>query len=307
MNGPIRGIFPALLTAYDEEGELDSQLLSAVVGRLLTQGAQGFFVCGTSAEFTALTLSEREAITELVLAEVTGQVPVAVHVSAPRVEDSIRLAQHAARRGAAAISTVPPYYYSPRTSTVLDYLREIASATDLPFYYYHIPGCTGQSLDTALLDELLQLPNFVGLKFSDPNFVLFQQLKRHAGSDAQFVCGVDCMLLSSLLLGGEGAVGSTYNFLLPLFAKEWKAYARGELETARSLQAQANKLVLLLDDYPHIAAVKETLRILDLDIGEPRPPLCRLHPDEKKELAGQLADNGLWEVTGIAPMLSSVS
>ena len=307
MTGPIRGIFPALLTAYDAEGELDSQLLRALISRLLTQGAQGFFICGTSAEFTVLSVDERETVAEIALSEVTGQVPVAVHVGAPRVEDAIRLAQHAARRGADAISSVPPYYYPTRSTTVIEYLREIATATTLPFYYYHIPSCTGQPLDVALLDELLKLPNFVGLKFSDPNFVLFQQLKRHAASRAQFICGADCMLLSSLMLGGEGAVGSTYNFLLPLFVKEWKAYTRGELDTAQSVQAQANKLILLLDDYPHIAAVKEALRILDLSIGEPRPPLSRMDPSEKEELAEQLMKNGLWDIAGITPLLRNVS
>ncbi len=298
---PIRGIFPALVTTYDKSGGIDTALQRELISRLIAQGAHGFFICGTTAEFPVLALEEREKLTELVASEVTGQVPITVHVASPQVGDAVRLAQHAARAGAQAISSIPPYYYPTRRSSALDYLREIATSTELPFYYYHIPGCTGFPIDVAFAEQLVKLPNFAGMKWSDPNFALFQQVQSAIGNAYQFVCGVDCMFLSSLLLGGQGAVGSNYNYLLPVFRRMWAEYESGDLVKARELQLLANRFINVIDRYPNIAAVKGTLSVLDFDVGGPRAPISDLDAKEKTELKAALEAAGLWEIEGISP------
>jgi N-acetylneuraminate lyase len=300
MNRHIQGIIPALVTAFDARGELEPRLQRALVSRLLTQGVHGLFVGGTTGEFPHLTLEERERLTELVAAEVSSQVPIIVHVGTPRIQDAVRLAQHAARIGVHAVATVPPYYYSYRPPAVLDYVEEIATATDLPCYYYHIPTCTGQAIDGAFLERLREVPNVVGLKYSQPDFSTFKRLKESAGPDFQFFCGVDTMLFPSLMMGAAGGVGSMYNFLTPLFVLVWKAYRRGDYRAAHAAQAEADRIITLLERFPIIAAVKETLRILDLDVGPPRPPLSHLSSSESERLAGALMEAGIWEIEGIA-------
>ena len=122
MNRPVHGVIPAMVTAFDERGDFDPAVQRALVSRLLTQGAHGLFVGGTTGEFPHLTLEEREHLTELVATEVSGEVPIIVHVGTPRLPDAVRLAQHAARIGVQAVSTVPPHYYSYRPPAVLDRL-----------------------------------------------------------------------------------------------------------------------------------------------------------------------------------------
>ena len=305
MNRSIQGIIPALLTAFDSRVELDLRVQKELVSRLLTQGAHGIFVGGTTGEFPHLTLEERESLAELVAAEVAGQVAVIVHVGTPRVQDAVRLAQQAARLGVQAISTVPPYYYSYRRAAVLDYVEEIATATDLPCYYYHIPECTGQTVDTAFLERLLGLPNLVGMKYSETSFVDFKRFERCVGPDFQLLCGVDTMVFPALVLGADGAVGSMYNFLTPLFLTLWKAYQAGDNVAASNAQTRADRVIAVLERYPVIAAVKETLRLLDLDLGPPRPPLNQLRPEDARQLASALLEAGVWEIDGVAPMTSS--
>ncbi len=298
----VQGVIPALVTAFDPRGEFDPGIQRALVSRLITQGAHGLFVGGTTGEFPHLTLEEREHLAELVATEVSGEVPIIVHVGTPRIQDAVRLAQHAARIGVQAVSTVPPHYYSYRPPAVLDYVEEIATATDLPCYYYHIPSCTAQEIDDAFLKRLLEIPNIAGLKYSQPDFATFKRLKQAAGPDFQFLCGVDTMFLPSLMLGGAGGIGSTYNFLTPLFLTIWKAYQKGDYRTAQAAQARADHIIATLERFPIIAAVKETLRILDLDVGSPRPPLSRLRSAEPSRLAEALMEAGVWEIDGVAQM-----
>lgn len=304
MKRSIGGIIPALVTAFDARGELDPKIQRALVARVVTQGAHGVFVGGTTGEFPHLTLEEREYLTELVAAEVSGQVPIIVHVGTPRIQDAVRLAQHAARVGVEAVSTVPPYYYSYRRPAALDYIEEVATATDLPCYYYHIPGCTGQAVDGALFEGLLRIPNLVGLKYSQPDFSTFKRLKQMAGPDFRLLCGVDTMLLPALMLGAAGGVGSMYNFLTPLFLWVWKAFRTRDYDAAHVTQTRADRIIARLERYPIVAAVKETLRILDLDVGPPRPPLSQLSPAEAQQLAKDLMEERVWEIEGVATLAS---
>ena len=232
--------------------------------------------------------------------EVSGQVPIIVHVGTPRTQDAVRLAQQAARVGAQAISTVPPYYYSFRSAALLEYLGEIATATDLPCYYYHIPECTGLAIDNAFLEDLLKLPNLVGMKYSQPAFADFKQLRGCAGQDFQFLCGVDTMLFPALVMGARGGVGSMYNFLTPLFLTVWEAYQAGDYSSASAAQAWADRIIAVLNRYPTVAALKETLRLLDLDVGLPRPPLSQLRSAEARQIAHALMEARLWEIDGVA-------
>lgn len=297
MHRPLEGIIPALHTAYDAQEEIDFNLQRDLIQRLASQGVHGLFLCGTSAEFPFLTLEEREKLTELVAAEVLGQVPIIVHVGAPRPRDAVRLAQHAAGLGVQALSSVPPYYYSYRPRAVIDYLQEVASSTELPFYYYHLPDRTGVHLDERLWEQILSVPNLAGIKYSHGDLAFQQRLLEMAGPKLRLFCGSDEILLPSLVAGASGAIGSTYNFLAPLFIPLWNAHREGKIGEARALQARASKLIAVLMRYPGIAASKEALSLLGIDLGPPRLPLSRLTPEEKASLKRELEAAGFLEAT----------
>jgi hypothetical protein len=78
----------------------------------------------------------------------------------------------------------------------------VGGATDLPFYVYwvganadksvdalqvvqgmsHSAGSTGAAACLQYLEAMKSVPNFRGVKFTDTNFYLFQQLRYHAPS-----------------------------------------------------------------------------------------------------------------------------
>jgi N-acetylneuraminate lyase len=292
----LHGIFPALHTASGPDEALDLATQRRLVRRLLDQGVHGLFVCGTSGEFPFLDLSEREAIAELVLSETAGQVPVVVHVAAPRPGDAVRLARHAARHGAQAVSCVPPYYFEYREDAVLEYFREVALATDLPFLAYHIPERTRFGFSAGFVEEVLKLPNLAGFKLSDGDLFFLERLAARASGRLALFSGQDEVLLPALAAGATGAIGSTFNFLAPVFLGLWKAFQAGDLATAAGAQQRANRIIAVLDRYPPIAASKAALSLLGLDCGPPRRPQSRLGAVEAKRLDDDLRGAGLFEV-----------
>jgi N-acetylneuraminate lyase len=278
---PLEGIIPALLTGFDRGEDLDPGSIRALTSRLVSEGVHGLFLCGTSGEFHLLSLEERERIVELVCDEAAGQVAIIVHVAAPRTRDAIRLAQHAARLGADAVSSVPPLYYEYRPETVLEYVAEVSGATSLPFLYYHIPGRTGVEIDIRFVEKLASIPRVAGMKFSHGDLATLAEFREAAGTRFLVFCGTDEVLYQALTAGAAGGIGSTYNFLPELNVNLWKAFTAGRWPEAAAAQAAALRTILPLSAYPGIAATKEAVRRrFGIDLGQPRSPQDRLRPEE---------------------------
>lgn len=290
----IGGIIPALCTAFDEREELDLAAEQQLVERLVAEGVHGLFACGTSGEFPLLTLEERERLLECVVAAAAGRVPVIAHVGAPRLPDVFRLVRHADRCDAAALAAVPPYYYATTADAVLAFFREVADWTDLPFFAYHIPARTGFRLTPELVREaLVTIPRFAGVKYSEPDMWLLERLMDAGGGHLTFLSGSDETLASAAAVGVHGAVGSTFNFLAPLFLDLWSRLHEGRWEEARRLQARANAVIAVLHRYPDVAGLKEALRLSGRNCGKPRRPLPRLGKDALRNLRSDLEAAGL--------------
>ena len=106
----VRGIWPALCTAFDDSGERgDTARQRALVRALIETGVQGFFICGGTGEGRAMSAAERMEVTEVVADEVAGAVRIVVQVGATSTESAVELARHAAQvRGIDGVASVAP-------------------------------------------------------------------------------------------------------------------------------------------------------------------------------------------------------
>ena len=111
--------------------------------------------------------------------------------------------------------------------------------------------------------------------------------------------GVDDMLLSALVVGGKGAVGSTYNFAAPLYNEVIRAFNAGELESARDTMAVAVIMIRLILRYRGMPGLKATMKIIGQDCGPTRLPCVKLGDDEMDNLRRDLKSINLFERLGI--------
>ena len=88
----IKGVMPALMTPYDNNGAVNFDMIRRIVTLQINEGAGGFFVCGSSGEGLLLTPDERKRIARTVIETVAGQVPIIVHVGAVSTQESAMLA-----------------------------------------------------------------------------------------------------------------------------------------------------------------------------------------------------------------------
>jgi len=311
MRPPRSGLVAAAFTPMHADGSLAPERVGPMVDHLVGQQVASVFVCGTTGEGPSLAVAERETLAEAFVEAAAGRLPVIVHVGHNSLAEARRLAAHAQRIGADAISAVAPSYFKPNSAEALvRSLAEItAAAPELPFYYYHIPSMTGVSVDLfELVDRAAgELPTMAGLKYTASTLDELVALLALQGSrpfDVFF--GRDEMLLAALAVGAQGAIGSTYNFAGRLYRRLIDAFARGDLEEARRCQARSVAMIRTILGLkvqgsgfrtPHspLAAQKAVMALVGADCGPVRLPLLPLGPTETAALESELRSIGFFD------------
>jgi N-acetylneuraminate lyase len=274
------------------DGSINLDQIPRMVDHLKQTGITGIYVCGSTGEGMSLTTSERMELTEAFVEATAGEMKVVAQVGHNSVEEARRLAQHAWNAGADVISaTAPSYYKIHRVEVLVDTMAHIASAApDAPFYYYHIPTLTGSSINVTRFMEVAsrKLPNLVGLKYTAPLIHEFQACQNVCDARFDVLWGTDEMLLSALVVGATGAIGSTYNVKALWDRRIIAAYESGEMEVAAELQLRAVEFVDILLAYPFHAAVKSLLTRMGIECGPCRLPVENLSTAEESQLHARL-------------------
>lgn len=280
----FKGIIPALITPYDDKGEISDPAARKLVRHLLNKRVDGFYLSGSTGEGFLQSVSERERFLEIVVDEVQGSVPVIAHVGAMDTATCVELTKHAARTGADAVSSVAPFYYKHGQEQVRGHYLEIASAADIPLIIYHFPAMTGVQSTVRFYEELSKENNIIGVKFTSKDTFELQQLLEACGPDFRVFNGPDECLLAGLAVGCCGAIGSTYNIMPELFVELYRKFQAGELDEARRLQAKANRVIAELLKYDFIAFEREILKLQGIEVGPPRKPIQQLTEEERSQI-----------------------
>ncbi|KAA3660192.1 MAG: N-acetylneuraminate lyase [Calditrichaeota bacterium] len=295
----IKGIIPAVFTPIKTNGDIDLAKIKPVSEFLIEEKVGAFYVCGSTGEGPLLTTRERQQVTEAYIDAVAGRVNVIVQVGHNAIKDAVILARHAANSGANAISAVPPGYFKLNSLSVLiDCMAEIAAAApDLSFYYYHVPVITGVDFD--MLDFLKQgrkkIPNLRGIKYTKPTIFEMQACLELENQQFEIFFGTDEMMLSALVVGARGMVGSTFNFAAPLYNSLIKAFDAKNLDKARSLQYNAVKMVRIFYKYGGQPAIKATMKLIGLDCGHNLLPHQTLDAAQIDSLKNDLTSIGFFD------------
>jgi len=291
------GIYPALVTPSDASGGVNVPALEALVDYLLGKGIDGLYIGGTTGEGIFMSAAERQTLAEVVLRRVNGRIPVIVHVAAVAFADAKALAQHAAAHGANGIASIMPPLYNSAASVVA-YYRALAAATpDLPFFSYilnpHIDPVT-------VMRELQQtVPNLIGAKYTGPNMYEMRQIMDMNQGKWVMFSGMDEECVYAAMMGVNGAIGSTLNIMPGVFRVIREAVKQGDLQAAQDMQLRVNRVISAMIEVGYGAALRETLRMIGIDAGEPRLPSLPLSAEAKAALRRKLGACGFAELVAL--------
>jgi len=258
----FEGLHAALLTPLREDRSLNVAVAQRLMVHLLAQGLSGVYVAGTTGEGMRLSLETRRELVDGLMEALPPGKRLLVHVGTPEVRDAIQLAEHAARAGAHAVSSLPP---GGDAETVRRYYQELAAHSPLPVILYHFPKIAPHAFQRPEeLFAVCELPNVLGVKFTDFQLQLLQQLVKRG---KLVFNGYDEVLVAGLLMGAQGGIGTTYNLLAEPYMAIARAAEGADWELARTLQSEVNDVLEILFRYPFFPAVREAVKYLGFDCG----------------------------------------
>ena len=296
----LQGLVAAPYTPFDKNGNLMLETIDRYADHLSDCNISGVFVCGTTGESLSLTTEERMQVLEKWVSVRDEKLKVICHIGSNCLTESIILARHACSTGAWAVGCMAPTFFKPANAEDLGiYLKQIAdSVPDMPFYYYHFPALTGVDIKAS---EVLKyasssIPNLQGIKFTHSDFYDMQKCIAFEGGRYNILSGYDEVLVCGLVLGVKAAVGSTYNYMAPVYHSLWKALSSGDMAKARELQLYSVKVVDILVRYRgSTVAGKVIMEFLGIDCGPCRLPLNTLSEDEKNQMKNELIEIGFFD------------
>ncbi|MCC6164090.1 MAG: dihydrodipicolinate synthase family protein [Acidobacteria bacterium] len=279
LSGPLHDLVAATHTPFADDGALAVDVVPVQAAFLAARSIRTVFISGSTGECHSLTHAERLALYDAWAdAGPAHGVTVIAHVGGNAIGDARVLARHAASLGLAATSAMAPSYFKPASVTALvDWCAAIAAeATDLPFYFYDIPALTGVALpmDRFLPEAMTRIPNFAGIKFTNPDLIAYRRCLDVTGDRADLPWGVDESLLGALATGARGGVGSTYNFAPGLYRALIAAFERGDMTEAQRLQSQSIALVDAIAATGYLGTAKALMARLGVPVGRARAPLA---------------------------------
>ena len=218
----IVGLVAAPFSPMDEKGSVEYQRIGDYYDFLEKNGIAGAFINGSTGEGVSLSAKEKMTITEhwMARARQKRSVKIINLVGGTSYAECIDQAQHSADQSVDAIAVIAPYYFKPASAKQLaGFCAKVAeSVPQLPVYFYHIPVLTGCYI--PMLDFLKEaapiIPNLAGIKYTHEDFMDFLSCLRFMDGKFDMLWGRDENLLSALVLGARGRVGSTYNYAAPL-------------------------------------------------------------------------------------------
>ena len=275
MNRNIRkeifqGVWPALFTPVHQDGHLNSKDLEKLIELQVSQGVDGIYLLGSTGQGFLFNEQERMRIAEEAISIINNRLPVMVHVGALNTEESVRLARHAARLGADAISSVGPIYYPATVPMALEHYRKIATATDRPFFPYQIGNFKPTD---EFISRLSEIPNVEGMKLTTTNLLEISSIYHKGKKGWSLFSGADELLCHSDLCGTAGAIGSTYNLVGGTCKAIRAGFLNGEVEVGAAFMLYLQQVIE--DILPQIWTFFRKAMLLkhEIDIGVPKPPL----------------------------------
>ena len=158
-----RGIYPAICTPFTPDDEVDLDAQRRVVRFVLEGGAHGIVAFGLAGEVLKLSTDERKALTDTILDEVGGAVPVFIGAGGPSIGAAIELARYAEAAGASCVVLPAPMSGALDESTLVDYFVRVASSVSIPVMIQDAPAYLGVGLGPSLVGRVAAGAENVGL------------------------------------------------------------------------------------------------------------------------------------------------
>lgn len=284
MNFEWKGVFPALLTPFTQDDQLDILLFEKNLQAQLDAGVSGVIIGGSLGEASTITSDEKEKLAKAAVNYVKGRIPVLMNIAECTTKDAVAQAKLAENWGATGLMLLPPMRYKSDERETVTYFKAVAQVTHLPIMIYNNP--VDYKIETTLdmFEELIVLPNIQSVKESTRDVTNVSRMKNRFGDRIKILCGVDTLAMEELCLGADGWVAGLVDAFPAETVAIYKLVKAGKIEEAAKIYRWFMP-VLELDLHPKLVQYIK-LAAMQTGIGSEyvRAPRLQLEGTERQNV-----------------------
>lgn len=277
----FRGSFVALVTPFDENDNVNYDVLGKLVDFHLKNHTDGLVILGTTAEATTMTQAEKDDVVKYVVKKVNHQIPIIVGSGS----NSTKIASEQSKRyeelGADALLVITPYYNKSNHTGIIKHFKAVAKSVNLPIIMYNIPSRTGMSLTYEEIKELKEVSNIVGIKEASGNISFIAKIATLVDDNFSLLSGNDDQIVPIMSLGGDGVISVFANIAPSISHNITQLMIDGDYKEAYKLQLKYLSLMnsLFLETNP--IPIKEAMNYMGFEVGHVRLPLDEMGPSKE--------------------------
>jgi 4-hydroxy-tetrahydrodipicolinate synthase len=288
----LAGVMCALVTPFDEDGEVDLDGLQRLTERVVRGRVTGICPVGSTGEGSRLTGRQRRAVVERVRALIPREVALIPSPSTLVAGQVIEDVEAFADLGADAVLVAPPPGYLLDGGDVRRFYEKLATRSPLPIVLYNFPTLNRVGIPAAVAGELAHHDSVIGIKDSSRDLEYTQALLGASASAPDFVVltGSDTLLLPTLTIGGSGAIVGSANMVPDLGVAVYEATLAGDWPTARLLQWRLFEVVTAARAAGFPYGWKAALEMAGICSAYPAPPASAVSGETLAALRRRLTE-----------------
>jgi 1-pyrroline-4-hydroxy-2-carboxylate deaminase len=284
MKSAWTGVFPAATTQFRPDLTLDLPATMNHLDRMIEAGIHGLIMLGTVGENCSLEYPEKLEVLRSAVGHVDKRVPVLSGVAECTTALACRFARDAERLGVDGLMVLPAMIYKSDPRETITHFRAVARATKLDVMVYNNPVTYGVDITPEMFTELADEPRLVAIKESSENVRRITDLKNVCGDRYDLFCGVDDLVLESLLLGATGWVSGLVNAFPAENRLLWDLALAGNWDEAREVYRWYTPLLHLDTHVKLVQYIKLAQQECGLGSEMVRPPRLPLAGEERERI-----------------------
>jgi dihydrodipicolinate synthase/N-acetylneuraminate lyase len=276
-------LLPALITPFDQAGEIDLAAHRHNLTTLWERGIKGFLIAGSTGEGPYLETGERHTLVKEARKRLGRKAYLTCGISAETERQAMAMIKEAADAKADSVLVITPTTLTRNRMTYVEaFYRDLADASPLPVLLYSVPGVTAFELPEDSIARVAEHPRIIGIKDSGGHPVRMQRMIASVPDDFIVFTGSTQAITLAVAAGAHGAITASTNYI-PEKVVETVAAARRSANKARSLQQEISTISAAVEAHG-IPGVKAAAGAAGLEAGLPRLPLSLLPSPESARL-----------------------
>lgn len=281
----FRGVFPILITPFDDSGEIDHIAFDRIIRFMSKVGVQGVTILGVLGESNRLTDTEREALIKTAMDAAEGQLPIIVGTSHSGTQATIQLSQMAQQLGASGVMVTPSREPVPNEQRIFEYIQQIGNSIDIPIVLQDHPASTQVHMSIPLMLRMIsEIPQIGCIKEeATPTPPKITALKNGMDRPVTILTGLGALYGRFDLERGTDGFMTGFAFPEILLAMVNAAHEE-RWDDLQSIYAQ-NLPLIVYEQQPGVAVRKEIFRLRGLiQSSRVRHPGASIDPETAKQL-----------------------